>query len=247
MTITLIGAAQTAGTSANTVTVNVPTGTTTGHLMVVSLSFNTDATITTPTGWTLAATLGAAAGALFGAYYRWAGASEPASYTFSGTASTASSAILATYSGVDSTTPLDVTPVSTSGTGTSLNVGPITTASAAALLHYASVARSSSDTVTVDAALTLLAQSTARRQSAGYETLTTAGTSTARAFGGSTSVPRSGIVVALRPASLSTTGDVKVWNGSSEAAKPVKVWTGTAWVRKPVKRWTGTAWRPTSY
>lgn len=45
----------------------------------------------------------------------------------------------------------------------------------------------------------------------------------------------------------STGGQVKVWNGSSWAAKPVKEWTGTAWVQKPLKRWTGTSWVPTNY
>lgn len=42
-------------------------------------------------------------------------------------------------------------------------------------------------------------------------------------------------------------GNVKVWNGSSWAAKPVKVWNGSAWVTKPLKRWNGTAWVTTNY
>lgn len=39
-----------------------------------------------------------------------------------------------------------------------------------------------------------------------------------------------------------TGGQVKVWNGSVQDAKPAKVWNGSAWVEKPVKTWDGSAW-----
>lgn len=44
-----------------------------------------------------------------------------------------------------------------------------------------------------------------------------------------------------------TTGQIKVYNGSSFVAKPVKVWNGSAWVTKPVKRYNGTTWVTTPY
>lgn len=44
-----------------------------------------------------------------------------------------------------------------------------------------------------------------------------------------------------------TTGQVKVWNGSSFVAKPVKVWNGSSWVVKPLKRWNGSSWITTPY
>ena len=44
-----------------------------------------------------------------------------------------------------------------------------------------------------------------------------------------------------------STGQIKVYNGSSFVAKPVKVWNGSAWVVKPLKRWNGSVWVVTPY
>lgn len=44
-----------------------------------------------------------------------------------------------------------------------------------------------------------------------------------------------------------TTGQIKVYNGSSFVAKPVKVWNGSSWVTKPLKRWNGSSWTTTPY
>lgn len=45
----------------------------------------------------------------------------------------------------------------------------------------------------------------------------------------------------------SSTGKIKVWDGSSFIAKPVKVWNGSSWVIKPVKVWNGSSWTTTNY
>lgn len=44
-----------------------------------------------------------------------------------------------------------------------------------------------------------------------------------------------------------TTGEIKVWDGTQFTAKPVKVWDGSSWVIKPVKVWDGTSWVATNY
>lgn len=44
-----------------------------------------------------------------------------------------------------------------------------------------------------------------------------------------------------------TTGQIKVYNGTSFVAKPAKVWNGSAWTTKPVKRWNGSGWVTTPY
>jgi hypothetical protein len=44
-----------------------------------------------------------------------------------------------------------------------------------------------------------------------------------------------------------TTGQIKVYNGTSFVAKPVKVWNGTTWVTKPLKRYNGSSWVATNY
>lgn len=44
------------------------------------------------------------------------------------------------------------------------------------------------------------------------------------------------------PVSISRSGKMQVYNGTTFVARPVKVWSGTAWVIRPVKVWDGSAW-----
>jgi hypothetical protein len=60
-------------------------------------------------------------------------------------------------------------------------------------------------------------------------------------------VDRGAILEVTYTTSAGTTGQVKVYNGSSFVAKPVKIWNGSAWVTKPVKRWDGSTWVTTPY
>ena len=45
---------------------------------------------------------------------------------------------------------------------------------------------------------------------------------------------------------ITSSGQIKFWNGSSYVSKPVKYWTGSAWVTKPVKYWNGSTWLTTN-
>lgn len=54
--------------------------------------------------------------------------------------------------------------------------------------------------------------------------------------------------VAVRPAGAGgSTGQVKVWGGSSFVPKPVKVWNGSSFDTKPTKVWSGSSWETTTY
>lgn len=58
----------------------------------------------------------------------------------------------------------------------------------------------------------------------------------------------SAATIAIYPAAASgSTGQVKVYDGTTFTAKPVKVYNGTSWVTKPAKYWNGTAWTTTPY
>jgi hypothetical protein len=41
-----------------------------------------------------------------------------------------------------------------------------------------------------------------------------------------------------------TSGQIKIYNGSTWVWKPVKVWNGASWATKTLRYWDGTAWRP---
>lgn len=110
-------------------TINVPAGTATGDVMIASVAVLPPAvTIIPPAGWTSLNRVDQSAGnaSTQEIFYRVAGGSEPASYTwtFSGAIGGAAGGIL-DYSGVDTTSPIDVyggnpTPSSTSHTASSL-------------------------------------------------------------------------------------------------------------------------------
>ena len=138
-------------------TINVPAGTTTGDVMIASVAVLPSAvTITPPSGWTSLNRVDQTAGndSTQEIFYRVAGGSEPASYTwtFSGGIGGAAGGILS-YSGVDTTSPIDVyggnpTPSGTSHTAS----GVITTVDNAMLVSVHSY--SSAETWTPPAGMT---------------------------------------------------------------------------------------------
>ncbi len=99
----------TAGGGAASLSVNVPTGTLANHVMIAVLSVRGNQTFTTPAGWTPvpnASQVTASAGLSQIAYYRVAGGSEPASYTFSWSASDRGAGAIVTYSGASPCAPV---------------------------------------------------------------------------------------------------------------------------------------------
>lgn len=92
----------------SSLTLNKPSGTIEGDVMVAHVVVNSaSTTITTPTGWTLLRrdnTSGSMASIIF---YKVAGASEPSSYNWSFGTSRNSAGGIATYYNVDTSTPID--------------------------------------------------------------------------------------------------------------------------------------------
>lgn len=100
-------------TSGTTVTVTKPTGTVAGDVMVATvIARPVGATITAPTGWVLVRSTSQSAGPSikFATYYKVAGASEPANYTWTlgGSANSGVVVGVGSFSGVDNTSPINV-------------------------------------------------------------------------------------------------------------------------------------------
>ena len=108
--ITFRAAASASAASGNLV-VGVPSGTVASDVMVASIAIKPNtATITAPAGWTLKRrtdNANATASSL-AIYYRVAGASEPASYTWTLSANTGSAGGIQTFSNVDTQNPIDI-------------------------------------------------------------------------------------------------------------------------------------------
>lgn len=89
-------------------TITKPTGTADGHVLLAVISWRGDpGTVTLPTGWTqVLFTVGSES--RLGSYTLAAGAAEPANYTWSWVNSVKPAGGITTWSGVDTTTPVDV-------------------------------------------------------------------------------------------------------------------------------------------
>jgi len=92
-------------------TINKPVGTAAGDVMIASIAVRPNtAAITVPAGWTPVRRIdnaNANANSL-AVYYKVAGASEPANYTWTFSTSTGSAGGIHTFSGVDTGNPIDV-------------------------------------------------------------------------------------------------------------------------------------------
>jgi len=105
------------GSNGSSLAVPVPAGTTSGDLLLAAVAVDNNngmAAISTPAGWTAVdeGNSGGGGGAIrFGVFYRVAGASEPASYTFAWGSNQEAAAAMLRYSGVDGTNPIDAAAV----------------------------------------------------------------------------------------------------------------------------------------
>jgi YD repeat-containing protein len=103
-------AAATRTASATTIAINEPAGTAQNDLMLAELAVNnmTTATITPPSGWTLLErrNLSYDSQAYF-VYYKLAGSGEPAAYTWTFSAAKNMSGGIASFSGVDTASPVN--------------------------------------------------------------------------------------------------------------------------------------------
>ena len=125
--IALRGTATTGTSTSATVTVNKPMGVVAGDIMIANIANYIQATQTTATssGWTLIAAtdIERGRGTLL---YKIATGSEPTSYTFAVTnSSTFAVGGIVAFSGVNNTTPFDVTPRTSWTTATNANVTTI--------------------------------------------------------------------------------------------------------------------------
>ena len=189
-------------------TENKPSGTVSGDLLIACCYHTGTPTITGPTGWTrlLRVTGTSDVGWVADYWYKVAGGSEPASYTWSG--GTDHLIDIASYSGVDNGTPFDVTVDSaTSSSGVNIVAPSVTTATANAWIscgfwHYDSPA------LGVPAGMTALANADGLLVCDVLQA--GAGASGTKTATGTSGIEKIAIITALRPASGMVVSDIIV-------------------------------------
>ncbi|WP_326960606.1 MULTISPECIES: PKD domain-containing protein [unclassified Arthrobacter] len=137
--ITVGGSTTTNNSTATTnVTLNKPSGTAAGDVLVASFTADMNPTASAPTGWTpIVNTLNITGGARVFAYFHVVGSADPASYSWTLSAAVKWGGGMTAYRGVNNSTPLDssvVTATNTTYTATSITAASITTASNKAML-----------------------------------------------------------------------------------------------------------------
>jgi hypothetical protein len=136
------------GAGSSSLSITKPAGVVEGGLMVATVTAAGTGAVTTPSGWTVVKTL--TQGTLRQAtYYKVAGASEPASYSWSLSSSRVASGGIADYSGVNQTVPIDA--IASAGGESGNAAVPSATTSAANDLVLAVASFATGTTVTPDA------------------------------------------------------------------------------------------------
>jgi hypothetical protein len=133
-----------AGTS---LVVTKPAGLAAGDVIIATVSSRGKPTITPPAGWTLVTSTDNSTTMRQAVYWRAAGASEPATWTFTLSQAKAAVVQLAAYSGVSTTAPVRAFGASVNASGTTVTAPAVTANSGDAVVAVFGTARSSNLTV----------------------------------------------------------------------------------------------------
>ncbi len=126
-----VQSATNASTGATTLVISKPTSTASGDFLVagITVTGGSGAGLTAPSGWTLIQRTNNASNVALFTYYRWAGGSEPTTYTWTVSPSARASGGILRYTGVNPSNPINGTSTNT-GSGTAVTANSITTTSA---------------------------------------------------------------------------------------------------------------------
>jgi hypothetical protein len=196
--------ASTDAATATSVNPAKPTGLADGDVLVAVSNVDANETITAPGDWTACFAQEQTGTQTVRAWYRVVptASAEPSTYAFGGPGSVARRTTILCYSGVDNTTPMDVTPLATNNTTASvvIHAVTITTVTDNAVVVWGGCVDSSTFTVTVPAAITQRDQAVALyRMSVGDLTKTPAGATGDQDGSVSTARANVGMLIALRP------------------------------------------------
>lgn len=181
--------------------VTKPTGLADGDVLITTLGTSAAAG-TPPTGFTTIGSATTSASERVTVAYKvvTSAAGEPASYSWTG-ASGRSSLTITAFSGVDNTTPIDMTAATATGTA-SVALSNTTVTNAALILAMA-IGDWSTAGMTIPAGMTSLFNlgNPGRRTAGAYLEQATAGATGTKTFTGESGLSMAGIIFALRPSS----------------------------------------------
>jgi RHS repeat-associated protein len=202
--ISLVGTTSAGGSTSTSLTLTLPTGTTTSDQILLAVTMPSSKTISTPTGYTPVGTYssGTANSSAKVAVYQRTAVAGDASVTVSFQGKFDKTATLAVYRGVSPLTPVDTTSSGAAAPGTTVTAPSINTALGGERLVWIGGASGTAGAWTIPTGMTSRVQRTSTSTDGvlADQALTTVGATGARAGTHSTSTQLVGAIVALRPA-----------------------------------------------
>ena len=225
---------------AASIMINKPTGTAKGDLLIASIAVRPQtATITAPTGWTLVNRQNNPNGDpnALAVYTKVATNTEPASYTWSFSANTGNAGGIMAFSGVDNTTPVNVSGGSITAATTTTFTAPSVTTTVTNTMIVTAHEYASSDRWTAPTGMTEVydVASLAVPNALGiavlgsYRTQAAAGaTGSFTATAASNAATGAGITVALRPVVCGpVTADPIYFSATGQSGQAILYWSST--------------------
>jgi hypothetical protein len=197
---------QTAPGGATSMSLNVPTGTASGDVMVAVIDSASTTAPATPGGWIkdTASSASYGSGSLT-VFTHVAGSSEPASYSFTLGGTFEASGEVGTYVGVNNTTPIQSSGIATGNSKTAIAPSVTTTSSNVPVVTALAYNAGSAATVTNPGATTQRGTALSLGTFIGTVVVefvqTSAGATPSQSFGISSKVPYGAAEIALNPAS----------------------------------------------
>jgi outer membrane protein assembly factor BamB len=225
--------------SAASITINRPTGTVKGDVMVAIIAVRpSTVAITAPGGWTLVRRDDNPNGEsnTLAVYRRVAGSSEPASYTWSFSSNTGNAGGILSFSGVDNTSPVDVHGGAlTTSASTSITAPSVTTTAAGAMVvtghEYTSSRRwtpPAGMTEAFDVASRAVNNNAGIAVLGSYALQATAGPTGAKvATTTGNAATGVGITLALRPVVCGAVADASYFAATAQNGRVILNWSGS--------------------
>ncbi|MGH2699559.1 MAG: Ig-like domain-containing protein, partial [Actinomycetota bacterium] len=125
--ISFVAASSAANATATTLSIDRPAGVAAGDVMLASIDVRGKPQVTPPVGWTLIRSDVNGSALKLETYYRSAGSSEPASYTWTFPVERGAAGGIAAFSGVDTGAPVDASGGQVNASSTLITAPSITT------------------------------------------------------------------------------------------------------------------------
>ena len=229
------------GAGASSLDLSTPAGVQADDVLiaVVGVRGGAGTTITTPSGWSLINSTNYNSNLLSSIYYRIASGSEPSSTSFAFSSSEKASGVMAAYTGVDTSSPINAQDVQSNASSSTLTTPSVTTTTNDTML-VAAYGFARNTTLTEGSGMTLRGQDSSTggggttRTTSGLQDViqSSAGSTGSKSMTASNSTVNIGHIIALKPAnSIVTQASYRLFSNEDSTGGGTG-WWNSAWTQR---------------